>query len=83
MTAMVLTYYIHTNRSQTDKEENNQCSIVYTKHKNHRRTMKRIFIFPIIVWYDIHQSSQLYQNCIMLAQFAVRRLSDRMHRVYV
>lgn len=30
--------------------------------------------------YDIHQSSQLYQNCIMLAQFAVRRLRDRMHR---
>lgn len=41
--------------------------------------MKRMFNSNK-VWYDIHQSLQLYQNCIMLAQFAVRRLRDRMHR---
>lgn len=48
--------------------------------------MKRMFNSNK-VWYDIQQSSQLYQNCIMLAQFAVscwhRRLRDRMHRVEV
>ncbi len=41
--------------------------------------MKRMFISNK-VWYDIRQSSQLYQNCITLAQFAVSRLRDRMHR---